>query len=152
MFTSAMNKVITLITIVLLISACSGKTPEGELLSNFQQHKGAMNNLLSQYSSCEVEGEPIVWLSSESEKAAVCHPLLRESNLRGISANVNGDFMLYYSGNRYGSEQVDYFYSQKEMEPLFSSVDEAASSVHPYEQGYIKIEDGWYLVYVCNCG
>ena len=152
MFLGAMNKLIALFTVVLLIAACSGKPTEAELLSNFQHHKEAMKMLLSLYPKCETEGEPIVWLSSTSEKAAICHPLLLESNLRGISQNVIGGFTLYYSGNSYNSEQVNYFYSQKELEPLFSSVTEAAESVNPYEQAYIKIEDGWYLVYACSCG
>ena len=155
MFLVVMNKIITIITIiaiVLLVTACTEKPSETELLSNYQQHKEVMNKLLSKYPSCVTEGKPTVWLSNNSEKAANCHSLLRKSNLRGISVNVNGDYTLYYSGNSYVSHQVDYFYSQKDPEPLFSSVAEAASSVNPYERGHIKIEGAWYLVYVCNCG
>ncbi|WP_145930977.1 hypothetical protein [Immundisolibacter cernigliae] len=128
-------------------AGCSGPQTDAEMRSLYESKKEYFTALVSGI-DCNVKKSGILWRSEKEQSSTACLDILEKARIDGIGIDpISQGIMLFPSGRGYSSHQKGYVYSEKELEPQFTSLDVRPNELQPYQRGFKKIDENWYITY-----
>jgi len=132
---------------LLALAGCSGPQTDAEMKNLYESKKDYFSALVSGV-DCHVEKHKILWRHEKTKANAACLELLAKVGADGIGIDpISQGIMLFPSERGYSSHQKGYIYSEKELTPQYASLDAQPSGLQPYQMGFKKIDEKWYITY-----
>lgn len=135
------------ILFILALVGCSGSNTDAKMQSHYEKKKEYFSALVSG-TDCHFDKDKILFRSEVTKENSACLKLMAEVEANGVDIDpFSGRVVVYPFWLNFSSKQKGYVYSAEELTPLYPSLDEHPEDLHPYERGYKKIADKWYIYY-----
>lgn len=137
------------ITLILLaaLAGCSGPETDARMQRHYENRKEHFHNLVMA-PHCQIKKSKILWRNEDTEDNALCRELLTKIEADGVAIDPgSGGIMIIPSQRGYSSHQKGYIFSPKALAPLYPSLDEHPPDLQPYQMGFKRIDENWYITY-----
>ena len=129
------------------LAGCSGPQTDAKMQSHYESKKEYFSALVTG-ADCHIEKNKTLWRHEATKSNAACLALLTKVQADGIGIDPFSEgIMVFPSGPNYSSHQKVYIFSAKELAPLYPSLDEHPTGLQPYQRGFKRIDEKWYITY-----
>lgn len=98
--------------------------------------------------TCHIENDKILWRNEAATDNTACSALLAKVEADGVGIDpISGGVMIIPSLRGYSSPKKGYIFSPTALAPLYPSLDEHPPDLQPYQMGFKRIDENWYITY-----
>ncbi|MDY0037304.1 MAG: hypothetical protein RBS05_15445 [Zoogloea oleivorans] len=129
------------------LTGCSGPQTDAKMQSLYENKKEYFSALVTG-ADCHIEKNKILWRHEVTKSNTACLELLAKVEADGIGVDpISEGIMVFPSSRNYSSHRKGYIFSAKALTPLYPSLDEHPAGLQPYQMGFKKIDEKWYITY-----